>query len=117
GASLAETNRLLEQIEGMLAENPNIESYSRRTGLQLGLAITEPNTGDFLVKLKPGHKTATEDVMAKLREQIESSEPSLEVEFVGILRDLINDLVGSPSPIEIKLFSEDTSALHQKAEE
>src|SRR5262249_31875142 len=47
GTSLAETNRVLKHVEQMLAETPEVESYSRRTGLQLGLSITEPNTGDF----------------------------------------------------------------------
>ena len=33
--------------------HPDIESYSRRTGAALGFEVVEPNTGDFLVKLKP----------------------------------------------------------------
>ncbi|MGH9931246.1 MAG: efflux RND transporter permease subunit, partial [Pyrinomonadaceae bacterium] len=37
------------------------------------------------------------------------------VEFVGILSDMIGDLTSSPEPIEIKLYSEDTAALEQKA--
>ncbi len=31
---------------------PEVESYSRRTGTQLGFFLTEPNNGDYLVKLK-----------------------------------------------------------------
>jgi CzcA family heavy metal efflux pump len=115
GTSLAETDRMLRHIEGMLKETPEVESYSRRTGLQLGLSITEPNTGDFLVKLKDSRRRSTEAVTDDLREQIESSEPALEVEFVGILSDLIGDLTSSPSPIEIRLFSEDARALQQTA--
>jgi multidrug efflux pump subunit AcrB len=115
GTSLAETDRLLRHIEEMLKETPEVESYSRRTGLQLGLSITEPNTGDFLVKLKDKRSRTTEEVSADLRGQIESSEPALQIEFVGILSDLIGDLTSSPSPIEIKLFSEDTKALQQTA--
>jgi multidrug efflux pump subunit AcrB len=115
GTSLAETDRMLQHIEQMMKEEPDIESYSRRTGLQLGLFITEPNTGDFLAKLKPGHTRTTEEVTADLREKIESSEPALQTEFVGILSDLIGDLTSSPAPIEIRLFSEDTAALDQAA--
>jgi multidrug efflux pump subunit AcrB len=115
GTSLEETDRMLRHVEELLAQVPDVESYSRRTGLQLGLAITEPNTGDFLVKMKPNHKLSTDDVTSELRTQIESSEPALRVEFAGILSDLIGDLTSSPSPIEIKLFSEDTAALHQTA--
>jgi multidrug efflux pump subunit AcrB len=52
-----------------------------------------------------------------LRKKIETTEPALVIEFVGILSDVIGDLISSPEPIEIKLFSEDTNALHQKAGE
>lgn len=117
GSSLEETDRMLRHVEQMLKETPEVESYSRRTGLQLGLSITEPNTGDFLVKLKSNRSRSTEDVESDLRGEIEKSEPALEVEFVGILSDLIGDLVSSPEPIEIKIFSEDTKALDAKAEE
>ncbi len=118
GTSLAETDRILRHVEQMLKETPEVESYSRRTGLQLGLSITEPNTGDFLVKLRPDRKRSTSDVIDGLREEITSAEPSLDpIEFPGILSDLIGDLTSSPEPIEIKVFSEDTNALEQKANE
>src|SRR5205085_2378833 len=118
GTSLTETDRILKHVEQMLQDNEDVESYSRRTGLQLGLSITEPNTGDFLVKLKNNRTHKTEEVIDDLRKEIESTEPSLSrVEFPGILTDLIGDLTSSPEPIEIKLFSEDTTALQQKAEE
>jgi CzcA family heavy metal efflux pump len=117
GSSLAETDRMLQQVEEMLLKTPEIESYSRRTGLEMGLFVTEPNTGDFAVKLKPGHKRSTEEVIAELREQIAEAEPALEVEFVGILPDVIGDLQGNPEPIEVKLFSEDAAALQAEADE
>ena len=117
GTSLRETNRILQHVETLLKETPEVESYSRRTGLQLGLSITEPNTGDFLVKLKEKRRRSTDEVTNELRGKVESSEPALEVEFVGILTDLIGDLTSSPEPIEIRLFSEDQAALEQTADE
>ena len=117
GSSLGETDRMLRHVEEMLKATPEVESYSRRTGLQMGFAITEPNTGDYMVKLKSNHARATDEVTNDLRGQIESSEPALQIEFVGILTDVIGDLTSSPSPIEIKLFSEDTRALDAKADE
>ncbi|PYS80720.1 MAG: AcrB/AcrD/AcrF family protein, partial [Acidobacteria bacterium] len=117
GASLEETDHMLHHVEELLMKTPEIESYSRRTGLELGLFVTEPNRGDFAVKLKPGHKRDTEDVISELRKKIEKSEPVLEIEFVGILPDVIGDLQGAPEPIEIKLYSEDASALESKADE
>lgn len=117
GTSLAETDRILQHVERMLKETPEVESYSRRTGLELGLSITEPNTGDFMVKLKPGRKRPTDEVTDDLRKDIETSEPSLRVEFLGILSDLIGDLTISPSPVEIRLYSEDAAATQRKAKE
>ena len=53
GSSLTETNRVLQHVERILRATPEVESTSRRTGLQMGLAaVTEANTGDFTVKLK-----------------------------------------------------------------
>ena len=52
GTSLAETDRQLLQAEAILRATPEVESYSRRTGARLALSIAEPNTGDFLVKLR-----------------------------------------------------------------
>jgi CzcA family heavy metal efflux pump len=116
GASLDETDRMLHHVEAMLKETPEVDGYSRRTGLQLGLAgVTEPNTGDFAVKLKDN--ASTDAVTSELRHKIETSEPALRVEFLGILSDLIGDLVSSPEPIEIRIFSEDAAALRRAAEE
>jgi multidrug efflux pump subunit AcrB len=117
GSSLAETNRMLQGVEELLMKTPEVESYSRRTGLEMGLFVTEPNKGDFAVKLKPGHKRSTEEVISELRDQIKESQPALDIEFVGIVPDVIGDLQGNPEPIEVKLFSEDDAALHEKAEE
>src|SRR5207245_8693388 len=105
GASLQETDRLLRQVEKLLKETPDVESFSRRTGLQLGLAgVTEPNTGDFAVKLCDKGRRPSDEVTSELRQKIESTEPGLRVEFIGILSDLIGDLQSSPSPVEIRLY-------------
>jgi multidrug efflux pump subunit AcrB len=75
GASLAETDRMLQQVEELLLKTPEVESYSRRTGLEMGLFVTEPNTGDIAVKLKPDHKRSTQEVIAELREKFAEAVP------------------------------------------
>ena len=107
GSSLQETDRVLRHIEQILRATPEVESYSRRTGARLALAIAEPNTGDFLVKLKDGKRRPLEEVTSELRDKIVSSEPVIDVEFPHILEDLIGDLSWSPSPVEIKVFHAD----------
>jgi multidrug efflux pump subunit AcrB len=115
GTALSETDRVLKHIEKMLLETPEVESFSRRTGARLALAIAEPHTGDFLIKLKPDRKRGVEEVKEDLRKRIHAGEPAIEVEMPGILRDLIGDLTWSPSPIEIKIFSTDLPTLKEQA--
>lgn len=63
GTSLHETNRGLRHIQDILSDTPEVESYSRRTGARLALAIAESNTGDFLVKHKRDRKRSLEEVI------------------------------------------------------
>ena len=117
GTSLAETHRQLLQAEKILRTIPELESYSRRTGARLALSIAEPNTGDFLVKLKTNRKRKTADVISELRRRFNTELPGLTWEFPGILGDLIGDLMWAPQPIEVKLFSTSQAWLEKKAPE
>jgi multidrug efflux pump subunit AcrB len=116
GSSLAETNRVVSHVEEMLHEVPEVESTSRRTGLQLGLAaVTEANTGDILVKLRAKRDRDIEEIMADIRADIKKEEPALDVDFIQVLQDMIGDLTSAPQPIEIKLFSQDSKQLEEWA--
>jgi CzcA family heavy metal efflux pump len=115
GTSLAETDQMLRRAEEILLTVPEVESYSRRTGARLALAIAEPHTGDFLVKLKRDRARSTEDVISDLRRRFNAAVPGLAWEFPGIMGDLIGDLMWSPAPIEVKLFSTDIDFLKAEA--
>jgi CzcA family heavy metal efflux pump len=106
GSSLTETNRVLEHVDRILHSIPEVESTSRRTGLQMGLAaITEANTGDMTVKLKSKRGRGIDEVIADARAEITKTEPQLDVEFIQVLEDMISDLSNAPEPIQIKLFA------------
>jgi len=108
GSSLTESDRILQHIEQILKATPEVETVSRRTGLELGnVAVTEVNRGDFTVKLKSKRSRAIDDIMNDVRVQVEGSEPAAKVEFVQVLQDMIGDLTNAPQPIVIKLFSQD----------
>jgi CzcA family heavy metal efflux pump len=114
GSSLSETNRVLQHVERILHDTPEVESTSRRTGLQMGLAaVTEANTGDFTVKLKAKRGRAIDDVMDDVRSQVKATEPALDVEFIQVLQDMIGDLSNAPEPIQIKIFTDDEALLTQ----
>ncbi|HWB96408.1 MAG TPA: efflux RND transporter permease subunit, partial [Bryobacteraceae bacterium] len=116
GTSLQETDRVLRHIERMLSQTPEVESYSRRTGTQLGLFVGEPNTGDFLIKLKKDRDRSADEVIDDLRKRVTKAEPVIDVEFPHILEDLIGDLSWSPEPIEIKIFGSSDAASEQAAQ-
>ena len=114
GSSLTETNRVLQHVERILRSMPEVESTSRRTGLQMGLAaVTEANTGDFTVKLKAKRSRAIDDVIADVRAKVKATEPELDVEFIQVLQDMIGDLSNAPEPIQIKIFADDPAMLAQ----
>ena len=116
GSSLEETNRAVDQVERMLHAMPEVESTSRRTGLQLGLAaVTEANTGDISVKLKGKRSRGIDEIMAEVREKVEQQVPAMDIELTQVLQDMISDLTGAPEDIQIKLFSPDAALLAQWA--
>lgn len=117
GTSLVETDRVLNHIEQFIRETPEIESYSRRTGARLALAIAEPNTGDFLIKLRDNRTRSLDEVTSELRHKIVTTEPAIEVEFPHILEDLVGDLAWSPEPVEIKIYSDDPAQFQAVAKE
>lgn len=117
GTSLGETDRILMDVERTLMSIPEVESYSRRTGTQLGFFMTEANSGDFLVKLKSVRTRPIGDVIAEVRERVNATEPALRVDFGQLMMDVIGDLTNNPSPIEIKIFGADQALIQEKARE
>ncbi|MEP6715606.1 MAG: efflux RND transporter permease subunit [Terriglobia bacterium] len=114
GSSLTDTNDVLLGVEKILTKTPEVESTSRRTGLQLGLAaVTEANSGDFSVHLKKDRDRGIDEVISDIRKQVNEEYPQLDVEFIQVLQDMIGDLSSSPEPIEIKLFSQDANLLKE----
>jgi CzcA family heavy metal efflux pump len=112
GSSLADTNEVLLGVEKILKATPEVESTSRRTGLQLGLAaVTEANNGDFSVRLKRDRDRGIDEVISSIREKVNDKYPQLDIEFPQVLQDMIGDLTDSPEPMEIKLFSPDPNLL------
>src|SRR3954469_4682785 len=113
GASLSETNRMITHIEQIINTIPEVESTSRRTGSELGLAaVTEANRGDVLVKLKQKRSRAIDDIMEDIRQQVNTQEPAVRTEFIQVLQDMIGDLTGEPEPVTIKLFAQDPALLN-----
>ena len=112
GTSLDETDRMLRQAEKLIVQVPEVSGYSRRTGTQLGFFITEPNTGDYLIQLKKDRKRTTDEVIADIRKQIESTQPALRIDFGQVIGDMLGDLMTSVQPVAIKIFGNDAGTLN-----
>lgn len=114
GTDQAETDRVLRRIEkDIITRHPEVESYSRRTGIGLAFDTRQPNYGDYLIQLRRDHKLTTPEVIAQLRQRIEATEPALTVDFGQRIADLLGDLMSSSKPIEIKLFGDDQATLEK----
>ena len=117
GTSLDETDAMLRRIETTLRATPEIASFTRRTGTELGLFATEQNSGDILVKLKPPNQRSrtSEEVISEQRARFAQEAPGVEIEFVQLLQDMLGDLEGTPQPVEVKLFGDDLPTLSMLA--
>ncbi|PYE16712.1 CzcA family heavy metal efflux pump [Paraburkholderia silvatlantica] len=116
GTSITETDRLMRQIEAIIRANPNVATYSRRTGAGLGGDLNEPNKGDFFVRLKSGQREPIDTVMEEIRSQIETQVPGVSVELAQLMEDLIGDLTAVPQPVQIKIYSDDQNVLDDTAQ-
>jgi CzcA family heavy metal efflux pump len=113
GTALQETDRQVRAIEKILATTPGIAAFSRRTGSELGLFATAQNSGDILVRLEPraDRQSSSADIIASLRPRLQAAAPLAEIEFVQLLQDMLGDLEGNPTPIEVKIFGDDPAQL------
>jgi CzcA family heavy metal efflux pump len=117
GTSLEETDRMLREVEKIIVATPEVAAYSRRTGTQMGFFITEPNTGDYLIELKPGADKTTDEVISLIRAKVEASQPALRIDFGQVITDMLGDLMSSVQPVEIKIFGDNPEQLHRLSNE
>ncbi len=113
GTSLEETDMMLREAEKIITKVPEVEAYSRRTGTEMGFFITEPNSGDYLIQLKKKRKRTTNQVIEDIREQIETTQPALRIDFGQVIGDMLGDLMASVQPVEVKIFGDNKKKLQE----
>ncbi len=112
GTSLAETNREIGEVEDILKADPNVYTYSRRTGAGLGGDLTESYQGDFFVRLiDPSKRPAIWKVMDDINARITSRVPGINFDTHELLDDMIGDMVGRRQPVVIQLTAKDPDLL------
>ncbi len=118
GTSLEETDRIAIGIDAVLSTSPDVVTFTRRTGTELGPATaTMQSRGDIMVKLVPrSSRDDITEVIDHVRDQLHGAVPEARIEYVQVLADVLADLAGNPEPIEIKVFGDDPRALEEWAE-
>ena len=112
GTSIEETDAMCKEIEKIIIKNPDVESYSRRTGTHMAFRADPPNIGDYSIQLKKERTKTTEEVINELRKEIEGSVTTMEeISFGQRISDLLGDLMSTPSPIQIKIYGNDYKLL------
>ena len=116
GTSLDEADRLAARIDEMLRADPDVATFTRRLGAELGPPrATETSRGDVIVRLKDGRHRPIAQIMEDQRRQLASALPGVRVELLQLLQDMLGDLEGAPEPIELKLFGADERELRRQA--
>lgn len=116
GTSVAETDRMLRQVERILNETPDVQTFSRRTGYSLGGDLSESNNGDFFVRLKPFPRRPIQEVRDEVEKKIAKFVPGLDIDTAQLMEDLLGDLAGKPQPVVINLYSDDQALLQSLAQ-
>src|SRR6185312_9317544 len=116
GTSLPETNRELSQVEGILAKNPYVYTYSRRTGAGLGGDLNEQFQGDFFVRLvEPSKRPPIWKVMDDITSKVTNQVPGIDFDTHQLMGDMIGDMVGRRQPVVINLSAQDPTVLPKVA--
>jgi CzcA family heavy metal efflux pump len=118
GTSLEETDRVSLAIDDVLRATPEVVTFTRRTGSELGPATaTMQSRGDIMVRLVPrGQRDSIRKVIARVRERLHQAVHEARFECVQLLQDVLADLAGNPAPVEVRVLGDDPGTIEQYAE-
>jgi multidrug efflux pump subunit AcrB len=112
GTSLAETNRELEEVEGILKKDPYVYTFSRRTGAGLGGDLNEAYQGDFFIRLiDPAKRPTIWKVMDEVNDEVSARVPGINIDAHQLMTDMIGDMVGRPQPVVVSLSAKNPAVL------
>jgi CzcA family heavy metal efflux pump len=117
GTALAETDRQVHAVELRMLRTPEVQAISRRTGAELGLFATQQNRGDLVARLVPRSQRSRSvfEIIDGLRTEVAAVAPRLRSDFIQLLSDVLNDLAGNATPVEVKLFGDQFAVMEDYA--
>src|SRR5262249_24217138 len=80
GTPLEQTEKMARDIEKILASNPDVDAFLRRTGAELGLFATQTSRGDIQVVLRPAEDDPISLISKRVRPPLEDLEKELKAQ-------------------------------------
>ena len=112
GTTIQASDAAATTLERIAMRDPAVVSIGRFTGVDTnGYSPTQVRQGTFRVRLKPGDRPSYDVISDRLRDQFAAAVPAAQLDFHQILEDMINDMSGAPSPIQITLSGPDQQTL------
>lgn len=110
GTTVQASDAAATTMEQIALRDPQVLTVGRFTGIDTnGFSPTQVRQGTIRVRLKPGAQY--ENVSNRLRDRFAAAVPSAQFDFHQILEDMVNDMSGSRSPIEITLAGPEQQTL------
>lgn len=110
GTTVQASDSAATTMERIALRDPQVTTVGRFTGIDTnGFSPTQVRTGTIRVRLKPG--ASYETVSSRLRDAFSAAVPSAQLDFHQILEDMINDMSGSRSPVQVTLAGPEQAQL------
>lgn len=113
GTTIEASDAAATAMERIAMQDPAVLSVGRFTGIDTnGFSPTQVRQGTIRIRLKPaGQRASYEAVSGRLRDRFAAAVPAAQLDFHQILEDMINDMSGSASPVEVTLRGPDQQQL------
>ncbi len=112
GATLADSDAAAGKMEQVVLGDRDVVSVGRLSGIDTnGFSPTQPNTGTLRVALRTGARAGYDAISDRLRDALGAAVPAASLDFHQLLEDQINDLSGTPQPIEVTISGPDQAKL------
>ena len=109
GTPLQRTEAMVHEVEHIMSENPDIDSYVRRTGSENGIFATQTNRGDIQVVLRG----AEDDPVNLLTKPVRPEFEKIEAEMKKLGEEVAGKKFG-PNATEEQIAAEGKAAIRQK---
>ncbi|MGH7727375.1 MAG: efflux RND transporter permease subunit [Vulcanimicrobiaceae bacterium] len=118
GTSLRASDAAAMHMATIVAADSVVATVGRLTGVDSnGYSPTPVNKGLLRVRLIAANRRPPYPIVSdRLRARLEAAVPSARFNFHQILEDMINDLSGTPAPVEIEVFGTDQQVLIRLAD-